>query len=81
MILANKYHIQMELSELYSVLIVGSFGDTLEGMERLLSALREISDDYYGKGTPKADFLDIPPIPLDRMRESEDRRCPSASLS
>lgn len=63
MILANKYHIQMELSDLYSVLIVGSFGDTLEGMERLLSALREISNDYYGKGTPKADFLDIPPIP------------------
>lgn len=63
MILSNKYHIQMELSDLYSVLIVGSFGDTPEGMERLLSALREISDDYYGKGTPKADFLDIPPIP------------------
>lgn len=63
MILDNKYHIQMELSDLYSVLIVGSFGDTPEGMERLLSALREISDDYYGKGTPKADFIDIPPIP------------------
>ena len=63
MILANKYHIQMELSDLYSVLVVGSFGDTPEGMEQLLSALREISEDYYGKGTPKADFLDIPPIP------------------
>jgi len=63
MILANKYHIQMELSDLYSVLIVGSFGDTKEGMERLLSALREISYDHYGKGTPKADFIDIPPIP------------------
>jgi len=63
MILANKYHIQMELSDLYNVLIVGSFGDTEEGMERLLRALREISDDYYGKGTAKADFIDIPSIP------------------
>jgi len=49
MILSNKYHIQMELSDLYNVLIVGSFGDTEEGMERLLEALREISDEYYGK--------------------------------
>lgn len=63
MILANKYHIQMELSDLYNVLIVGSFGDTPEGMERLLKALKEISNDYYGKGTPKADFIDIPAIP------------------
>lgn len=63
MILANKYHIQMELSDLYNVLIVGSFGDTPEGMERLLCALKEISNDYYGKGTPKSDFIDIPPIP------------------
>ncbi|MDU1411798.1 MAG: aminotransferase class I/II-fold pyridoxal phosphate-dependent enzyme [Clostridium sp.] len=63
MILANKYHIQMELSDLYNVLIVGSFGDTPEGMERLLRALKEISNDYYGKGTPKSDFIDIPPIP------------------
>ncbi len=63
MILTNKYHIQMELSDLYNVLIVGSFGDTEDGMERLLRALREISDDYYGKGTAKADFIDIPSIP------------------
>lgn len=63
MILSNKYHIQMELSDLYNVLIVGSFGDTAEGMERLLEALREISDEYYGKGTTKSDFIDIPEIP------------------
>ena len=44
-------------------LAVGSFGDTKEGMDRLLSALREISDEYYGKGTAKADFIDIPSIP------------------
>jgi len=63
MILANKYHIQMELSDLYNILAVGTFGDTKDGMEQLLSALREISNEYYGKGTKKSDFIDIPSIP------------------
>lgn len=63
MILSNKYHIQMELSDLYNVLAVGSFGDTQEGMDKLLDALREISEDYYGEGKRLSDFLDIPEIP------------------
>ncbi|MGL4730236.1 MAG: aminotransferase class I/II-fold pyridoxal phosphate-dependent enzyme, partial [Clostridium sp.] len=71
MILSNKYHIQMELSDLYSVLIVGSFGDTKEGMERLLSALKEISTEYFGKGSKKADFIDIPKIPKQTQIPSE----------
>ncbi len=63
MILSNKYQIQMELSDLYSVLAVGSFGDTREGMERLLAALKEISSEYMNQSSRKADFLDIPQIP------------------
>lgn len=63
MILSEEYHIQMELSDLYNVLIVGSFGDTKENMEYLLKALKEVSNKYYGKGHPKSDFIDIPPIP------------------
>lgn len=63
MILSNKYHIQMELSDLYNVLAVGSFGDTKENMDALLKALREISEEYYGKGNKKSDFIDIPAIP------------------
>ncbi len=63
MILSNKYHIQMELSDLYNVLAVGSFGDTRENMDKLLDALREISKEYMNENTRKADFLDIPPIP------------------
>ena len=63
MILSNKYHIQMELSDLYSVLAVGSFGDTKETIDKLLEALKEISLEYFGKGTKKSDFIDIPPIP------------------
>lgn len=63
MILSNKYHIQMELSDLYNVLAVGSFGDTKEAMDTLLYALREISSEYFVKENKKSDFLDIPPIP------------------
>ncbi|AGK97883.1 aminotransferase class I/II-fold pyridoxal phosphate-dependent enzyme [Clostridium pasteurianum] len=63
MILSDEYHIQMELSDLYNVLIVGSFGDTKENMDYLIKILKEISKKYYGKGDKKSDFIDIPPIP------------------
>ncbi|WP_291653654.1 aminotransferase class I/II-fold pyridoxal phosphate-dependent enzyme [Clostridium sp.] len=71
MILADKYHIQMELSDFYNILAVGSFGDTKEGMDRLLSALREISNEYYGKKEPVQDFLDIPAIPTKILNPRE----------
>ncbi|MBU5485483.1 aminotransferase class I/II-fold pyridoxal phosphate-dependent enzyme [Clostridium sp. MSJ-11] len=67
MILSNKYHIQMELSDLYNVLAVGSFGDTMESIDKLLSALKEISKDFYGKGNKKSNFIDIPSIPEQRQ--------------
>lgn len=63
MILSNKYHIQVELSDLYNVLAVGSFGDTKESIDSLISALKEISEEYYGKGNKKSDFIDVPAIP------------------
>lgn len=63
MILSNEYHIQMEMSDLYNVLIVGSFGDTKENIDYLLKVLKDISFQYYGKGHKKSDFIDIPKIP------------------
>lgn len=63
MILSNKYHIQLELSDLYNVLAVGSFGDTEYSINALINALKEISKQYYGKGNKKSDFIDIPSIP------------------
>jgi len=71
MILSNKYHIQMELSDLYNVLAVGSFGDTKENIDKLLDALREISSEYYGKGNRKSDFIDIPSIPTQIQKPRE----------
>ncbi|MDP4089035.1 MAG: aminotransferase class I/II-fold pyridoxal phosphate-dependent enzyme [Bacillota bacterium] len=63
MLLSNKYHIQVEMSDLYNVLAVGSFGDTSENIDKLINALKEISADYTGKTETKPDFLDIPSIP------------------
>lgn len=63
MILSNKYHIQMELSDLYNVLAVGSFGDTRESLDTLIAALKEISEEYMDKNAVKPDFIDIPAIP------------------
>lgn len=63
MILSSKYHIQMELSDLYNVLAVGSFGDTQDSIDALLKDLREISEEYYGNGDKKSDFIDMPAIP------------------
>lgn len=62
-ILAEKYHIQVELSDLYNVLAVGSFGDTKESIDSLINALKEISEDYSNRANKKPDFLDIPAIP------------------
>lgn len=80
MILSEKYHIQMELSDLYNVLAVGSFGDTKENMDILLKALREISSEYYGKGNRKSDFIDIPAIPEQAQIPSEAFNSTKTSL-
>ena len=62
-ILADEYHIQMELSDFYNILAVGSFGDTKKGMDRFIKALKEISKKFYGICESKPDYLDIPKIP------------------
>jgi len=62
-ILADEYHIQMELSDLYNILAVGSFGDTKEKMDKFIDALKDISDRYYGTREVKGEVLDIPAIP------------------
>lgn len=80
MILSNKYHIQVELSDLYNVLAVGSFGDTKESINALLNALREISEDYYGKGEVKSDFIDIPAIPRQELNPREAFNSDKVSL-
>ncbi|ADL51864.1 Orn/Lys/Arg decarboxylase major region [Clostridium cellulovorans 743B] len=63
MMLSEKYHIQMELSDFYNTLAVGSFGDTKENIDALIAALKEISSEYHGNSQGLGDFLDIPSVP------------------
>ncbi len=61
--LAEEYHIQFEMCDLYNILAVGSFGDTKENHDKLLAALREISAKHYGTRPEKREILDMPSIP------------------
>lgn len=62
-ILADKYHIQFELSDLYNALAVGSFGDTKEKLDSLLAALKEVSIEYANSPRRRGGVIDIPEIP------------------
>lgn len=62
-ILAEKYYIQPEMSDLYNVLCVFSFGDTKEKIDALLKALEEISSEQCCKLIKKTEILDVPSIP------------------
>lgn len=79
-ILAEKYHIQMELSDFYNVLAVGSFGDTKEGMDKLINALKEISSEHLNTKPPIPDFLDIPAIPERAVIPREAFYCDKESI-
>lgn len=62
-ILADKYHIQFEMSDLYNALAVGSFGDTKEKIDCLLTALKEISAEYSNTTAKRGGIIEIPEIP------------------
>jgi lysine decarboxylase len=63
-ILAEKYFIQPEMSDLYNVLCVFSLGDTKEKIDALLSALEEISNEQSSKLDKKTiNIIEMPSIP------------------
>ena len=63
-ILAEKYFIQPEMSDLYNILCVFSIGDTQEKVDALLNALKEISKDYSNNDKNRINIIDTPKIPL-----------------
>jgi len=62
-ILAEKYYIQPEMSDLYNVLCVFSLGDTKESVDRLLHALKEISNIQCCSLRRKIEIIEIPDMP------------------
>lgn len=78
--LADNYHIQLEMSDLYNALAVGSFGDTKESIDALLKALREISSKYYGSRPVVGDCLDIPAIPERALNPRQAFNAPKKSI-
>ncbi|MFZ5352457.1 MAG: aminotransferase class I/II-fold pyridoxal phosphate-dependent enzyme [Bacillota bacterium] len=63
-ILAEKYFIQPEMSDLYNILCVFSYGDTKEKVDALLRALEEISEEQCCKiGGKQINIIDMPHIP------------------
>jgi arginine decarboxylase len=52
-LLKYEYHIQMELSDLYNVLAVGTIGDNEDSMNTLIAAIKDIAQNYSRKNVVK----------------------------
>ncbi len=62
-ILAEKYFIQPEMSDLYNILCVFSFGDTKEKVDSLINALEEISRNQDYEAARSIQIINMPHIP------------------
>lgn len=62
-ILAEKYFIQPEMSDLYNVLCVFSLGDTKKNVDALINALEEISHGESCNLGKKINIVEMPAIP------------------
>ncbi len=79
-VLAEKYYIQAELSDLYNVLCVFSFGDTKENVDALLKALRDISSQHCCFQKNKINIIDVPEIPEQILSPKEAFNSKSISI-
>ena len=61
-ILVDEYNIQPEMSDFYNVLLVTTFGDKEEDLERVIEALKSISQGSEGVGAVPR-FKELPEIP------------------
>ena len=62
-ILINDYNIQVELSDFYNVLAVITIGDTKESVDKLITAVKDISKMNSENVRIKVKFLGMPEIP------------------
>jgi arginine decarboxylase len=62
--LRDRKRIEVELSDLYNILCLVTPGDTLENIDKLLTALREMSKEYFNvRAENELVVVEIPNIP------------------
>ncbi len=69
-ILRDKYNIQVELGDIHTIMAVVSIGDTMEMMDRLIFALKDIKIKYATNKKFTTDFLYSRPIMVVTPREA-----------
>lgn len=79
-ILAEDYFIQLEMADMYNALAVMSYGDTKESVDKLIDALKQISNDQTNKVTKKITVIDVPAIPETALTPREAFNSTTASL-
>lgn len=62
-ILRDEFNIEVELSDLYNILCIVTFGDTDASIQALVDALRAISDRYYAKAPANVVRVRLPEMP------------------
>ncbi|MBD3918069.1 aminotransferase class I/II-fold pyridoxal phosphate-dependent enzyme [Paenibacillus sp. PR3] len=61
--LRDRYNLEVEMSDMYNILCLITTGDTQETAEKLIHALRTMSDEFHSKGEVKELVVKIPEIP------------------
>jgi arginine decarboxylase len=61
--LRERFNLEVEMSDMYNILCLITTGDTQETADKLLHALRTMSDEFHSKGEVKELVVKIPEIP------------------
>jgi Arginine/lysine/ornithine decarboxylases len=61
--LRDRYNLEVEMSDMYNILCLITTGDTQETADKLIHALRTMSDEFHSKGEVKELVVKIPEIP------------------
>jgi arginine decarboxylase len=69
--LREDFNIEVELSDLFNILCIVSWGDTEEDIDRLVEALREISNTYKDRIGKRTVSVTAPSMPILRMSPRE----------
>lgn len=61
--LRKKWNIEVELSDLYNILCLITPGDSLQTIQTLINALKDLSDHFFIENKPNGHPIQLPDIP------------------